>query len=159
MGRFRSIAQRIARAWRRAWDDGRPKAPAGNPTGRRGEHVAAEHLAREGYRVLARNVVFLAGEIDLVCQAPDGRTIVVVEVKSRVRSPRGSRGSSIRAEEAVGRAKARKLRSLARTLAGQNGWTDRPLRIDIVAVTWGDGPIEGVAPEVRHFVNAVRTPR
>ena len=54
--------------------------------GRLGEALAAEHLERLGFAVLARNARTSAGEIDLV--ALDGRALgralVFVEVKTRV---------------------------------------------------------------------------
>jgi putative endonuclease len=52
----------------------------GRATGARGEELAAAHLERLGFRVIARNVHVGAGEIDLI--AFDGRTLVFVEVKS-----------------------------------------------------------------------------
>jgi putative endonuclease len=54
--------------------------------GRRGEQLAAGHLERLGYEILARNVRTRAGEIDLI--ALGERTLVFVEVKTRrVHSP------------------------------------------------------------------------
>jgi putative endonuclease len=49
--------------------------------GRRGEDLAAEHFARLGFEVLARNHRTRFGELDLVVF--DGSTIVFVEVKTR----------------------------------------------------------------------------
>ena len=49
--------------------------------GARGEQLAAEHLERLGYAVVARNHRTRYGEIDLV--AADERTLVFVEVKTR----------------------------------------------------------------------------
>ncbi|HYY06163.1 MAG TPA: YraN family protein [Candidatus Limnocylindria bacterium] len=49
--------------------------------GRRGEELAAAHLSRLGYEILARNHRTRWGELDLV--AFDGETIVFVEVKTR----------------------------------------------------------------------------
>jgi putative endonuclease len=49
--------------------------------GRIGEQLAAAHLERLGYRVLARNHRTRHGEIDLV--AADDETLVIVEVKTR----------------------------------------------------------------------------
>lgn len=46
-----------------------------------GERLAAEHLERLGYRVIARNHRTRYGEIDLI--AVDGETLVFCEVKSR----------------------------------------------------------------------------
>jgi len=57
--------------------------PAGHRTGRRGERLAARRLRRTGHRLLDRNVVLGGHEVDLLVLAPDRRTIVLVEVKTR----------------------------------------------------------------------------
>jgi putative endonuclease len=49
--------------------------------GRRGEQLAADHFARLGYEVLARNHHTRFGELDLVLS--DGKTLVFCEVKTR----------------------------------------------------------------------------
>jgi putative endonuclease len=49
--------------------------------GRRGEELAAAHLDRMGFAPLGRNVRTRYGEIDLI--AFDGRTLIIVEVKTR----------------------------------------------------------------------------
>ena len=49
--------------------------------GRRGEELAADHLVRRGFSILARNFRTRWGELDIV--AFDGRTLVFCEVKSR----------------------------------------------------------------------------
>jgi putative endonuclease len=49
--------------------------------GARGEQLAAEHLHRLGFRLLARNVRTRHGEIDVI--AFDGKTLVFAEVKTR----------------------------------------------------------------------------
>ena len=50
------------------------------PKGNYIETLAAEHLKREGYEILARNYAYRGGELDIV--AREGETIVFVEVKS-----------------------------------------------------------------------------
>src|SRR5437879_3818340 len=75
-----------------------PSSPsAGSPTrcpdhrrrlGLLGEELAAAHLERLGFSVIARNVRSRHGEIDLI--AFDGRTLVFAEVKPR-RVRRGDR--------------------------------------------------------------------
>jgi putative endonuclease len=50
--------------------------------GRRGEQLAAAHLHRIGYEVIARNVRTRHGEIDLILR--DERALVFVEVKTRM---------------------------------------------------------------------------
>ncbi len=61
-----------------------------NDLGRLGEQVAAEHLARRGFEILARNYRTRWGEIDII--AFDGHTLAFCEVKSR-RLPRGARSA------------------------------------------------------------------
>jgi putative endonuclease len=48
--------------------------------GRRGEQLAAEHFARLGWEILARNHHTRFGELDIV--ALDGETLVFAEVKT-----------------------------------------------------------------------------
>jgi putative endonuclease len=50
-------------------------------TGRLGENLAAAHLKRLSFTILARNVRTRSGEIDLI--AFDGVTLVFAEVKTR----------------------------------------------------------------------------
>ena len=132
---------------------GRPEAPVDggrDPIGPAGERVAAKCLRRGGYRVIARNVRTGSGEVDLICLAPDKRTIVFVEVKTR--RVRDGGVAAHRPEASVGAKKREKLRRVAREVARKRGWTDRPLRIDVVAVEW---PERG-RPVVRHTERAVR---
>ena len=59
----------------------RPRADPRRALGALGEELAAAHLQRLGFVVLARNVRTRHGEIDLI--AFDGRTLVFAEVKTR----------------------------------------------------------------------------
>jgi putative endonuclease len=58
----------------------RPEDPR-RTLGRRGELMAAAHLQRLGFKIVARNVRTRQGEIDLI--ACDGETLAFVEVKTR----------------------------------------------------------------------------
>jgi putative endonuclease len=112
--------------------------------------VAARYLRRRGFRVLARNLHVGVGEADLVCVSPDGRSLVVVEVKAR----RGSTGER-RPESQVGRAKQKKLRLVAQAAARRVGKRVRGelgLRVDVVAVELRRWPRRSV---VRHHEHAV----
>jgi putative endonuclease len=60
--------------------DALPKDPR-HALGRLGERLAAAHLERLGFVILARNARTRYGEIDLI--AFDGRTLVFAEVKTR----------------------------------------------------------------------------
>ena len=123
----------------RLQDRGGEKVALGN----RGEQVAERFLKRSGYRVLGRNVALRFGELDLVVEAPE-KTIVAVEVKSGRYHPK------YRPEMHVTAAKRRRLVRLLRAYLKLRGWTDRPGRVDVVAVVFFDDDRE---PEVRHHVN------
>jgi putative endonuclease len=114
-----------------------PARPPGNPpTGPRpalgaaGERLAAAHLQRLGYVILARNHRTRWGEIDLIAHARG--TLVFVEVKTRRASARA--GSPFDAVDARKQAQVRRM--AAAWLAGTR---DRPyaedLRFDVVGVT------------------------
>lgn len=135
------------------------------PLGRRGERLAARFLRRARYRILARNARTPVGEADLICEDPDGRTIVFVEVKTRAlravrsfepdapaRGPAAAHDPTPRPEAGVTARKRRKLLAVARDLARRRGWDRRPLRIDVIAV---ELPPEG-RPIIRHHRGAVR---
>lgn len=113
----------------------KPQASESNPSkqderrarGRRGEALAAEHLVREGYRIVARNLSVRSGELDLL--ALDGTTLCFVEV--RLRSGHGF-GS---AEESVDVRKRRRIARVAREiLATHRLPRHRSLRFDVVAI-------------------------
>ena len=122
-----------------------------NSTGARGESVAAKYLSRQRYRVLGRNIRNQLGEIDILAQAPDGRTIVVVEVKAR--RVKHLPGDDLIPELHVDRKKQRKLTMLGACLAKQRKWADRPIRFDVIGV---DLPPErsNDKPVIRHHENA-----
>ena len=101
-------------------------------TGELGEEIAARHLERLGYLIVARNERTRRGELDLV--AANGETLVFCEVKTRVTgSTRGPAG----ALDAIGPAKRRRLRTLAAEwLATCGARPYRPeLRFDAIGVT------------------------
>jgi len=102
-----------------------------SPTpGRRGEQLAEKHLRAMRYKTIARNLASRFGEIDLLMLAPDGRTLVFVEVKTA----EAGRSSRVRPELRVGAKKQRKIATLAAKLIAKHGLTDRPIRFDIVGV-------------------------
>lgn len=128
--------------WFRRLTPGTPGNP-GTP-GAQGEAIAARHLQKGGYRILGRNLRNRYGEIDILAQAPDGRTIVVVEVKTAEES-----SPHRRPEERVNRHKQRRLVALAGQFARKLNLTGHPIRFDVIA-------IELTAPEptVRHHQGA-----
>lgn len=132
-------------------------APTGKALGRAGERLAERHLRKQGYTLLARNVVVAPGEADLVCAAPDGVTLVIVEVKTRVVAPKASdgadeHGNAIAPEANIHAHKRRKLRQVTRAVAARPEWRGRPVRIDVVAIEWSPSGKH----VIRHHVSAVR---
>lgn len=115
--------------------------------GPRGERLAAKHLKRAGYRIRARNLRRRFGEIDLLAETPDRRTLVVVEVKSGA-------GDAVPPEHHVTPAKQRKLASLAASLLREPGLRHLPVRFDVVAVTFAPRR----RPALRHHVGAFESP-
>ena len=93
--------------------------------GRRGEQLAAEHLERLGYRVVARNYRTRFGELDLV--ASDEYVLVFCEVKTR---------RSGDPWQNLGDAKRRQVRSMGATWLAEVH--DRPrtseLRFDAIGI-------------------------
>jgi putative endonuclease len=94
--------------------------------GRFGEDVAVRHLTDAGFGILERNWRCREGEIDIV--ARDGRFIVFCEVKTR-----SGTGFGLPAE-AVGRAKAARLRRLAARWLAERRPGDADVRFDVVAI-------------------------
>lgn len=100
-------------------------APHNRARGGLGEEDAARWLARQGYRIVARNVRTKAGEIDLV--AVEGDTLCFVEVKAR---------GGARFGPAIGAVNPRKQRRLARAASlylVRNPW-DGPCRFDVLGL-------------------------
>lgn len=94
--------------------------------GAQGEALAAAHLARQGYRIVGRNVRADGVELDLV--ATRGSLCVFVEVKTR-----GSRRLG-RPEEAVdGRKRARLVRGAAAWMR-EHRVRAASVRFDVIAV-------------------------
>lgn len=147
-----TAASRVLSRMRRALTPGPPGGDAAlRRIGRRGERAAARFLRRAGYRVLGRNTRSRLGEADLVCLDPDGRTIVIVEVRSRL-MPAAPDRRDLPPEASVRTAKIEQVRRVAAIIRASNGWLDRPCRIDLVAVEWVGGSRR---PIVRHHVNAM----
>lgn len=102
--------------------------------GREGERIVVRELERRGWQIVARNarVKGLRGEMDIV--ALDGRTLVVVEVKTGRACARSGPASML---EMVGPQKRRKLRALTAAWLRANRTTLPPLgglRIDVVGL-------------------------
>jgi putative endonuclease len=94
--------------------------------GQIGEAIAARALERAGLRVIARNVRYREGEIDIV--AEEGKTLVFVEVRAR-------RGDAFGLpEESLTRRKQVRLARAAHRYLQERGLEAVDWRIDLVAV-------------------------
>jgi putative endonuclease len=115
--------------------------------GRRGERLAERHLKKLGYRLQARRFGTPVGELDLVMT--DGQTVVFVEVKTRADRRLAD------PEDAVTRAKQRRLARAVGWYLREKRLEDRPCRFDVVTVILPD---EGAA-EIEHMPDAFVPPR
>ena len=96
--------------------------------GRRAETLCAWHLRARGYRILARRLRTVAGEIDILARR--GRVLAVIEVKARP--------SLAQAAEAIGaRQRQRVLRAAEAFLAQNPALAKLDLRFDaMLAAPW-----------------------
>ena len=112
--------------------------------GKTGEELAARHLERLGYDVLARNHRTRFGELDIV--ASDGGSIVFVEVKTR-------RAGSGRPWDSLHDLKRAQVRRMAAAYLSEV--TDRPfaaeLRFDAIGVVLA---ADGSLVELEHLQGA-----
>ena len=117
--------------------------------GKDGENKAASFLKLEGYKILARNVRFSIGEIDIV--AKNEKYIVVVEVKTR-RS-----AEYCHPIEAVHKKKREKIKKMGQRYFRNKKYAAKGfvIRFDIITILWPDWP-NGKQPVIEHFVDAFR---
>jgi putative endonuclease len=130
--------------WLPLWLRQRIEAATRRTFGDRGERAAAKFLRRRGMKILERQHRSRLGEIDLV--ALDRGQVVFVEVKTRTSDVAG------RPDEAVTRAKQKKLTRLALSYLKRRGWLgQRTARFDVIAITW---PKNEKKPHIVHYPNA-----
>ena len=109
-----------------------------------GERLAAKHLKRHGYKILARNLWLGTNEIDVVAQCED--TVAFVEVKTR-------RSDAVEDPAAnVDHAKQRAISKAARMYIAQRDDPTLYYRFDIVAVVLPEGGV----PTITWYKDAFR---
>jgi putative endonuclease len=115
-----------------------------------GERLAADHLARAGYDVVARNYRTRFGELDVI--AADARYLVFCEVKTRVAGTRLGPAGPL---DAIGPRKRRRLRAMAREWLASTSGAERPhraeLRFDAIGIVV---TARGVLVSLEHVENA-----
>jgi len=96
--------------------------------GAHAESLAARHLESHGLQIIARNVRYRVGEIDLVCL--DRQVLVIVEVRQRRNDAFGGAAGSIT------HWKQRKLiRATQCFLQRAPQWSHLPVRFDVIALS------------------------
>ena len=93
--------------------------------GRRSETLAADYLAAQGYRILARQFTIRGGEIDIVAERED--SVAFIEVKARPRHAE--------ALAAINEGKRRRVARAASVWLARNPWAvSHALRGDAILV-------------------------
>jgi putative endonuclease len=101
-----------------------------------GEKVAEKVLIKKGYKILERKFRSRMGEIDLIAQ--DNKTLVFVEVKSRLNTKYG------RPEEAVTPWKIRHIQKTAEYYCLIHKIKSAKMRIEVVAIQYKEGKLESI---------------
>ncbi|MEK6757331.1 MAG: YraN family protein [Bacteroidota bacterium] len=99
--------------------------------GSRGEDLAAEYLAKNGYSILERNFRFERGEVDLI--ARDGDELVFIEVKARRSDAFGL------PEDAITPQKEEQIKRVAEGYLFERQIENQACRFDVVAITYNQG--------------------
>jgi len=126
------------------------KRTARQETGEAGERAAERFLKKHKYRILARNVRYPRGEVDLVAVEKASGTLCFVEVRSRTIDD-GQR-PRVTPEESITSGKRRRILLAARRFLAAHRVKDRTVRFDVVTVRFnGD---DRRRPDVRHYPGA-----
>lgn len=116
-----------------------------NAHGKRGEDIAVKYLETHGYRVLDRNFTTEIGEVDIF--ATDERTLIAVEVKSRLSLEYGTPA------EAVGHEKVKKISQVTSQYIKKFRLFDIPVRFDVVEVYLEDNTVNHIKNAFDCYLN------
>ena len=111
--------------------------------GKRAEDSVAPFVERNGMKVLARNVSYGWGEIDIVAQ--EGDVIVCIEVKSQ----QGTQSGFV-PEHHFDYRKAEQVKKVFEAYLREHDLIDRQQRIDLAAVI-----LQGETAKIRYYKNVV----
>ncbi|MCL2117288.1 MAG: YraN family protein [Planctomycetaceae bacterium] len=114
--------------------------------GEAGEKLAVQFLKANGYKIIATNVRFSVGEIDIVAQFQ--KTVIFIEVKTR------QSAQYCHPVEVVDKKKRQKIKQMAMQYYRDKKCAAKgfAMRFDIVTLIWP----EGEQPKIEHFVDAFR---
>ncbi|MCX4312334.1 MAG: YraN family protein [Clostridia bacterium] len=116
-----------------------------NSRGVRGEDLAVKYLETHGYRILDRNYTTDIGEVDIF--ATDEKTLVAVEVKSRLSLEYGTPA------EAVGHEKVKKISQVTAQYIKQFRLFGVPVRFDVVEVYLSDRTVNHIQNAFYGYLN------
>ena len=102
--------------------------------------MAADYLAKKGYRIEERNFRTRFGEIDIVCW--DGEILVFVEVKTKIGHDFGE------PEEMVNKGKLFQVKRMAELYLLQSTFKESPCRVDVVAIVLSSN---GEVEKLEHY--------
>ncbi len=108
--------------------------------GQRGEAIAEKYLLARNYQIIDRHWHGRYGEIDLVASAPDARTLVFIEVKTR------NSESFCAIEETIDRRKLERLGLAIGRYVAERRFRG-PYRLDAVLI------LLGIRTRIRHIQN------
>jgi len=100
--------------------------------GKEGELFVAQHLQKDGYKIIAQNYRKRFGEIDIIAKKHD--TIAFVEVKWR-NNPR------IDSAELIGPSKQKKIISIAKEFLSKHTQLDVVCRFDVALVEYNNNSL------------------
>ena len=134
-------------AWCYRRNNSKPlKRLAKDKLGKEGEKRAAKFLKSKGYKIVARNVRFSIGEIDIIVQIE--KTIIFIEVKTR------QSAEYCHPREVVDKKKRQKIKQMAMQYYRNKKYSKMgfAIRFDIITLIWP----EGEEPKIEHFIDAFR---
>ena len=111
-----------------------------NTYGKRSEIIAADYLKKKGYKILETNYKNLIGEIDII--AKDGKTLVFIEVKTRLTRAFGD------PLEAIDYKKQQKIRNVATLYLKERKMLNALSRFDAISILGLENP------EISHVTDA-----
>ena len=119
-------------------------------TGDAAEQAAARFLRKQGFRIVARNVTYPRGEVDLVAVEKNSGALCFVEVRSRTVAE--GKDPQVSPEETVTPAKRRRIILAATRFVRERRAAERVIRFDVIAVRFAGE--DRKSPDIRHYPGA-----
>jgi len=91
-----------------------------------GELIAGEHLKKTGHRIIEKNYLIPAGEIDIIAEKDN--TLIFLEVKTRTSKYFGL------PEESIVPARSRRIRKVAEIFLAENNCYKINARFDVISI-------------------------